>query len=172
MKKFLKKLKNPKSQSLSDALKKAIRLCKDGNEEKGGFILRKGNSYQFVHVLNSNTGTPIAHGLYTADKVEFGKKVLKLIMTAGCGWSHYASFHTHPNGYASTPSNIDLYKLFTGFNINYIYATQQKELVRYKKVDVSEVSGSFFMDNIQDLFFTVTPNGQIIWKANNVKLKQ
>ena len=98
------------------------------NEEQGGFILKKDNQFAFHLVRNSNTGTPRAVGLYTADKNEMGKKVLTNVMA---GWDVYASFHTHPKGFPAMPSTVDIRELFTGHPTNFIYAPQEKTLNRF-----------------------------------------
>jgi len=108
-------------------------ISSGGDEEEGGVILQNGEEYQFIRIRNENTGTPIAGGLYTMDKGEYGSKVLGL--TEHTGWIEFASFHTHPNGCRAYPSSIDLKQLFTGFPINFIYVPWSEELnvFEYKK---------------------------------------
>ena len=109
------------------------------DEEQGGFILVDGAQYEFVGVKNANTGTTIAHGLYTADKKEFAEKVLSKVME---GWSVYASFHTHPKGFPARPSQMDINQLFTGHPINFIYAPLSDELNMFTLTD--ELDGKYW----------------------------
>lgn len=115
-------------ETLAFCLKQAIKQCKEGNEEQGGFILQKGSRYKFIKIHNDNSGTSIAKALYTANRKEFGDKVISLIVQ---GWDNIATFHTHPNGFSASPSNIDLDKIFKNCRTNYIYSTQQNQLVQY-----------------------------------------
>lgn len=115
-------------QPLKEALREAMSTCGHGTEEKGGFILSKGNDHRFVQLENIHTGSTRAGVLFEADPVEYGKKVMTKIGLEGFKAS---SFHTHPNGLSSRPSRIDLDYLFKGFPINYIYATTSKTLTKY-----------------------------------------
>ncbi len=157
-------------------MKLAIKQCRAGKEEKGGFILkeREGDQFMFIQVQNSNTGKPVAKGLYTANKSEYGVNVLKHVLWGG--WEIYASFHTHPNGYSVKPSSIDLNQLFTGHKINYIYATKQKELVKYEKVAIEDDLHAIIMMGFGSpaTFYTEPTDNTplLIWTANNVKLKR
>jgi hypothetical protein len=152
----------------------------DDPEERGGFILKKGNDFKFIPVMNIHTGTSISHGLYRPEPNEFGEKVLGPILYDG--WKLYASFHTHPNGYSPIPSGIDVQQLFLGHQINYIYATKTDELVEYSKM--SEFN-SFDVDSevvdsgeTEQLFISVLPiegepDGKhfVLWQAHYVRLR-
>ena len=105
-------------------------------EEEGGFVLQRGEEFGFERVRNSNTGTPIAVALYTADRDEFAGKVCGAICEK---WGCLASFHTHPPGCGPMPSREDLTKLFKSFPTNFIFSPDMALLVRYdyKKEDNS-----------------------------------
>jgi len=110
-------------QSLHQSLLHAILYYNDElNEEQGGFIvkIRNKEEYRFIPIRNSNTGTPTALVLYTADVAEFNEKIAMPMLDGE--WSVYASFHTHPKGMRALPSSRDLTELFTSFATNYIYA--------------------------------------------------
>lgn len=100
----------------------------DGAEEEGGFILKREDEYLFVKVKNANTGTEVALVLFTADRAEFGTKV---IPHQKDGWIIWASFHSHP-GNSVMPSSTDLTKLFKGFPNNFIYSPKSKKLNWYQ----------------------------------------
>ncbi len=122
-----KKLKS----SLNQALLHAKLSCNPAlRQEEGGFILLnlKFKKFEFIKIQNANTG-PIAAGLYTADRAEYGEKVLTKVLTGN--YEEYASFHSHPPGYGPYPSRIDLEQLFTGFPVNYIYAPDLEVIVEY-----------------------------------------
>ena len=106
------------AKAVLDAADACVRL----DEEEGGIILAKDNEYKFLHVENMHSGTPVAIGLYEADRLEFGSKIVPLIAE---GWRLFSSFHTHPP-YAATPSSLDLGTLFKGFKHNVIYANGQR----------------------------------------------
>ena len=119
--------------TIDNALKRAINQCQNIDlEEEGGVILHHPDkAYMFVKIRNANTGKPLARGLWTADRAEFGKKV---IPTFKDGWTVHASFHTHPQ-FSVNPSMIDMTELFMGFPINYIYGNKTKQLARYTWVE-------------------------------------
>ena len=126
-------MKKDTNSSLLQSLSTAILSCdcKNSFEEEGGFILHKADSdeYKFVKITNRNTGSPVAKALYTAEKQEYGDKVLVEVLKHG--WTEFASFHTHPPGFGPFPSEIDLQQLFTGFPINYIYSPDMNLLMQY-----------------------------------------
>lgn len=115
--------------TLRNALDLAIDLTKGNREEEGGVIIHQADTdeYEFVHLRNANTGTPIAPSLFTADPIEFVTKVAKRFKD---GWRMHSSFHTHP---AFTPyaSAEDRRHLFKGFALNFIYAPRFDAIFRY-----------------------------------------
>jgi hypothetical protein len=113
---------------LARAILKAAESCPHKIEEEGGIILEKDGEYCFVKVKNIYEGTDIAAGLYETDQTELKEKVLNKV---GDGWKFYASFHTHPR-YTSTPSRLDLEKLFQGFKYNVIFSPV-KEIFSYSQ---------------------------------------
>ncbi len=121
--------------TLNQALDQAIATCKDvvNHEERGGIILKRGESYLFIGLLNKNRGTPLAQVLWTAEHTEFTQKVYPLLFDKN-PWEMYASFHTHPQ-FPAIPSSIDTGELFTGFPINYIYSTTENELNKFVWAD-------------------------------------
>lgn len=119
------------NDSLKAALLLACHLCNgEINEEEGGFIVRKDDEYRFHKIRNANTGTPVAEALFTADKTEFGDKIIKGEMIKNKAIID-SSFHTHPTNYPPIPSHTDLTRLFKGFPINYIYSPSLSTLVQY-----------------------------------------
>ncbi len=117
-------------------LPEQLRLAREsvrlgGAEEEGGFILKKtnatGDEYKFVKITNANTGTPIAPVLFSANKAEFGQKIIPLFRE---GWINWASFHSHP-GHSVRPSSTDLNKLFKGHPVNFIYSPRGGDLAKY-----------------------------------------
>jgi len=125
-------MKEESKNSLNQCLLQLVSACdlKCG-EEQGAFIIQREGvaEYEAYWVTNINSGTPRASGLYTANRDEYGEKILKKVLTGD--WFEYASFHTHPRGFGSYPSIMDLRQLFTGFPINYIYAPDMELLMRY-----------------------------------------
>lgn len=117
--------------TLNHELLKACTECKWDGEEEGGIIVQKGDDFLFTKLTNENTGSPIAAGLYTVDRKEYGEKIIKLFND---GWINYASFHTHPDGCPARASTIDLSKLFKGFQRNYIFSPWNKDLTLYTKL--------------------------------------
>lgn len=117
--------------SLATALEEAVQTCSKERhdvEEDGGIILCKDDMYIFFPIRNSNTGTPIAPVLYSADRDVYAKTILPMFKD---GWRQYASFHTHPQ-FTPYPSHIDMTQLFKGFLTNYIYSGVYDKLMRYE----------------------------------------
>lgn len=122
--------------TLKGALWEALEGCwniQEDMEERGGIIIhnKETDIYRFVYLHNSNSGTPIAPVLYTADRGMYAKIVIPLMRA---GWRHYASFHTHPQ-FEAWPSHIDMTELFPGFPINYIYSGSKNKLMKYTWID-------------------------------------
>jgi len=129
--------------TIEEALNQAVTECWDfldfeDLEEHGGIILHNKNTgeYLFQYLFNSNSGTPIANGLYTADRYQYTELIIPLFSK---GWRQYASFHTHPS-FSPRPSSIDLNQLFVGFFNNYIYSGLNKELIKYTWRDPKDPS--------------------------------
>ena len=114
---------------MKNALLSAVNLCNNPDqEEEGGVILQKGDEFRFIKLTNTNTGKPLAPVLWTADRNEYATQVLPLFKD---GWTQSASFHTHPC-FLPLPSGIDLFQLFPGFPLNFIYAPMHDVVVGYK----------------------------------------
>lgn len=115
---------------ISSALLEAIKQCQSLEEEEGGIILRhpQTDEYEFFKIHNENSGQPIALVLWTADRMDYAKKVIPKFKE---GWTHYASVHTHPR-FLPFPSNIDTTQLFPGFQLNYIYSPMFKSVALYE----------------------------------------
>jgi len=127
---------------LSGAIVDGINQSRDPFEERGGVILEKYGDYEFKLIKNIHTDTPVAYGLYEADRNEFGEFIIPLMTS---GWKLFASFHTHPT-FSATPSALDLAKLFQGFKHNVIYSVQDEtcsisswegELLKTKYIPIS-----------------------------------
>jgi proteasome lid subunit RPN8/RPN11 len=110
--------KNILTSPLAGAIIDAINSCRHKFEERGGVILEKFGDYTFVYLTNIHENSPVAYGLYEADRKEFGVKIVPMMQE---GWKLFSSFHTHPR-FASDPSSLDLEKLFQGFKYNVIYS--------------------------------------------------
>ena len=110
--------------TLRETIQSAVLQTSDtvNDEEKGGIILCKDAEYSFALLANDNTGTDLAKVLWSANRKEYGSKVIPMIKD---GWEQYASFHTHPK-FKPIPSSIDMEKLFEGFPRNYIYSPEFK----------------------------------------------
>lgn len=134
--------------TLEDALTDAVETCWlniNDLEERGGVIIYRGEEYQFIPLTNSNTGTPIAPGLFTADRFEYAEKIIPLFKE---GWRHYASFHTHPQ-FPPWPSNIDMNELFPGFPINYIYSGLTDKLFKYTWINPKNINEGCVPEEIE-----------------------
>lgn len=121
--------------SLHAALKLAVSTCLGVNEEEGGFIVRKGDEYQFHGVTNRHTGTETAVVLYEPVAQEYGDKV---IVSYGQGYQNFGSFHTHPTGCPARPSMTDLTRLFNGQPVNFIWSPSLREMKKYTFVSANE----------------------------------
>lgn len=110
--------KNILTSRLAGAIIDAVNACRHKFEERGGVILEKFGDYTFVHLTNIHENSPVAHGLYEANRNEFGVKVIPMMQE---GWKLFSSFHTHPR-FTPDPSSLDLAKLFQGFKYNVIYS--------------------------------------------------
>lgn len=131
--KYALKVEGPKTaadlgDSLHAALKLAVDTCLGIDEEEGGFIVRRGEEYQFHRIINSHTGTPTAIGLYEPNRQEYGDKV---IGSYGKGFQNFGSFHTHPTNFPARPSITDLTRLFNGQPVNFIWSPSLRELKQY-----------------------------------------
>jgi hypothetical protein len=113
---------------LPDALRQCVIAMPDKLtspvEEAGGVILSKGDEFKFIRLANKHTGTVIARVLYEVDPWEYGDKVLPILFD---GWFNHSSIHTHPQ-FQAFPSDIDIYRLFPGFGMNFIYSQKHKQL--------------------------------------------
>ncbi len=129
------------NDSLKTALAQAICYGEDFKDREGGGVLmvdRETNeSFSFIPITNSMAATNRDKYLYVADKDEYGKKVIPLIIS--CQFKPFASFHTHPGNCSTDPSYTDVSKLFMGFPINYIYSPTRKQLSCYEKMSNDEV---------------------------------
>jgi hypothetical protein len=110
------------SINFSRVILEAAEICGGSDEEKGGVILEKDDSFLFVPLRNDHAGTHTAIGLYVANRAELGEKIIERIRE---GWRLFASFHTHPS-FSATPSQLDLTVLFRGFKHNVIYSAATK----------------------------------------------
>ena len=94
-------------------------------EEHGGWILQKGDDYQFFFLKNDNSGSVRGQMLFTANGQDVAKGPVKAMMKEG--WSNYATFHTHPQ-FSITPSSIDWNLLFQNSKHNFIYSPATEQL--------------------------------------------
>lgn len=118
-----------KNKKLVAALKEAVKSNTfNGEEEEGGFIFKKDEEFAFEKIPNKNSGKAFAVVLYEADPIEIGRIDYKRWKE---GWTLFASFHTHP-GASTMASHLDLQKLFTGYQINFIYSPASRILSGYK----------------------------------------
>jgi len=111
--------------SLREAIQQAIAQCPGENEEEGGFIVQNGEKYEFHHLVNQHTGTPVGVALYEPDQQQYGDRV---IGSYSRGFINFGSFHTHPTGCRALPSGTDLTRLFNGQPNNFIWSPSLKEL--------------------------------------------
>jgi proteasome lid subunit RPN8/RPN11 len=109
------------NNSFAQEMIRAASICGRSIEEEGGIIMTHGTEAEFVKIRSIHVGTTTAHGLYEADKSDFGQIITPMVRD---GWKITASFHTHP-AFSATPSNLDLNVLFRGFKHNVIYATER-----------------------------------------------
>jgi hypothetical protein len=136
-------------------LLKAVNLCNNPDlEEEGGVILQRGNEFKFIKLTNTNTGLPIAPVLWTADRMEYAKQVLPLFRE---GWTQAASFHTHPC-FLPLPSGIDMFQLFPGFPLNFIYAPMHNIIVGWRKAPESSEE----LIEVDSLFELLNENSEIV----------
>ena len=126
--------------NLEKVLKQAVIECSSEYEEEGGIImyLAKDDAYKYIKLSNTNTNTPIAPVLWTADRDEYAKQVIPLFKE---GWRQFASFHTHPQ-FIPYPSSIDLRDLFPGFSTNFIFSQSTQEITRW---DYEHLGKSFVL---------------------------
>ena len=96
----------------------AAELCQSRQEEEGGIILLKDDQYVFEKIKNKNSGRNEASVLYEVTSEGMQEQIFPRLKD---GWKMHASFHTHPS-FSTTPSSIDLGKLFLGFRYNFIYS--------------------------------------------------
>lgn len=111
--------------SLRVAIQLAVRHCPGIDEEEGGFIVRREQEFEFHHVKNQHTGTPVAVGFYEPEPQEYGDKI---IQSYSRRFYNYGSFHTHPTGCRALPSMTDLTRLFNGQPHNFIWSPSLNEL--------------------------------------------
>lgn len=147
-------------------LLEAVGACRHRIEEEGGVILYNAaeDSYRYEKLRNSNTGTPIAPVLWTADRYEYAEKV---IPTFSKGWKHYASFHTHPQ-FIPYPSSIDYSELFPGFPINYIYSPATQEITQWNVT----TNNSFEFKAIYDIFAEDDTGKDIALEGPKLSIKE
>jgi proteasome lid subunit RPN8/RPN11 len=120
-------------KALEQTLLRAAKTCQSEElEEEGGIIManKDESEFRFIKLGNTNSGTPTAKVLWTADRNEYAKTILPMFHE---GWRQYASFHTHPQ-FLPTPSSVDTTQLFPGFRTNYIYSRITASIVEYEYV--------------------------------------
>lgn len=123
-----------KKLTLIESLKLAIKTCyddRDDYEEAGGVILVKKDKYEFISLRNTNTGTPIAPSLWTADRMEYSKQVYPKLFDKKGKWIQHGSFHTHPR-FSAQCSGEDLDKVFKAYPVNYIFSGLNRQLLKYE----------------------------------------
>lgn len=147
--------------TLNQTVLTAVMACNNPDlEEEGGIILRNTETgeYQFIKLTNINTGQPLAAVLWTANREEYAKQVIPLFKD---GWQHAASFHTHPN-FPPFPSGIDLFNLFPGFPLNFIYSPKYDAVVGYAPGKEDSPSAAEVVHG-----YRISPDRTVIAEAKN-----